>query len=180
MVQLKDVIHLYLGCEVTTGGWMPKVKKQECEINLLSVDWERQVSRVGWFYPSYDKCIKSEAWEIPTKDIKPILRKLSDMTEEEAIFIAKIVLFENYHGFTGRAEKYNDRYVVWDKGNSEGDHVEILFDGQIVRWVQSKVEDAPYECCYEIFPYLLSHHFDLFNLISSSQAIDKETLTTKK
>jgi len=81
------------------------------------------------------------------------LRKLSDMTEEE-----KVVMHD----------------TLWIT-KEEDKHYSVSHKCTYWHLKCSSREKEP-----EILLYLLKQGFDLFNLIESSQAIDKETLTTKK
>jgi len=129
MVQLKDVIHLYLGCK----GVTQKRTVELTGINLMSelkLLWEGTESDMH----GAASCAK----DIYSAGFKPILRKLSDMTEEESY------------------------------------ELEMIGHELIINKVSTNEFHAARTA------YLLSHHFDLFNLIESGQAIDKETLTTKK
>lgn len=93
-------------------------------------------------------------------DGKPILRPLSDMTDEEA---KEIVLL-----------KYNVRNTL-QKAELSGRH--ILFTcspGSLLKPQGGQfdvLESGPH-----ILTYLISRHFDLFGLIESGQAIDATTL----
>lgn len=73
---------------------------------------------------------------------KPILRPLSDITEEEEFEMTEITGLFIGSGFI-KAIKENSKYVI-DVRNS-----------------------------FEVTRYLLSKHFDLFNLIEEGLAIDK-------
>lgn len=62
-IEVKDVLHLYLGCEAMYGD----LKIVVCGLNINSY--------------SIQNIINEETFKI--SDIKPILRQLSSMTEEE-------------------------------------------------------------------------------------------------
>lgn len=103
-LEIKDVIHLYLGCEVEN--------KKGQRVNLTPM--------------LLAQCLVNK-WELETEQWKPILRNLSDMTEEEKETSGKFNVCSNF---------------------------------ELAEW----------------FRYLLSKHFDLFNLIESGLAIDKNNL----
>lgn len=156
MTNIKEVIHLYLGCEVYT----------EFE------DGSKGIVQLNEYYL---KAIRQE-WitDRPVPTICTLrLRRLDSMTEAEAIHIAETILFHSYIGFDGRIEKSKDRITVYDKGNYEGDKVALLFCGEFCLTIEGKVDSVPFEYSYEIIPYLLKQGFDLFGLIDSGQAIDK-------
>lgn len=81
--ELKDVLHLYLGCQVqtnyrreTTGGSpMKKLKGTLQEIDLYMPD------KCGVLLE--DQSDKTHYSNLDIKTVKPILRPLSDMTEKE-------------------------------------------------------------------------------------------------
>lgn len=79
--KIEDYLHLYLGCDVTIGNWFPKDYSKKV---LESVEPSRKVAAIGFYYYNGETCTTSTRWELPIVDIKPILRQLSDMTEEEA------------------------------------------------------------------------------------------------
>ncbi len=148
MIQLRDVLHLYLNCDVqypdSSGGiviakftgfsredgiettYKTKVKKGDAVGDYLS-----------WKPSSYHSC--------DANHLKPILRPLSSMTEEEKHEFFKLQY--------GDDEKYNERLVGFAMGGKSGTYT--LFP--------------------ETFQYLLSKGFDLFNLIPSHQALEKTT-----
>lgn len=122
MTQLKDVLHLYLGCQVqgvcngkALDGTLVSVSKAQC-----------------WILDNRTGLPKSQD-EIDA--IAPILRSLEDMTEEHRERIAAMWNFS------------------WDPTNYtlKADAAQTL--------------------------YLLSQHFDLFDLIPSGQAINAKTVT---
>lgn len=141
MTELKEVLHLYLGCEVVFNGveWtMWRISKYYCD--LLGADGHSK------------NCIHRH-------EAKPILRHLSDMTEEEAIELAKLSEYEpHFRDVKVERNQYNDFIVTW-QGAAEG------------REVFNATGEMFY--CAEQFQYLLAKGFDLFNLIETGQAIDK-------
>lgn len=99
-------------------------------------------------------------------EVKPILRPLSDMTEEEAVEVAKLSEWEpHFRDVKVERTQYGDLVVRWD-GCLEGGEVFNATGAEFY--------------CQEQFHYLLSRGFDLFNLIESGLAIDstKQNSTT--
>jgi hypothetical protein len=143
--KFQDVAHYYLGCKLI-HKWSDRSESEP-----ITLDANRL--------------------KLGVNDWKPILRDIQDMTEDEAVYIAKISLFNNYHGFVPRCEKYKDRWVVYAKSNFEGDKVEILFYGDICRWVNGEYSSVPLEMAYEIIPYLLTQGIDIFHLIANNEAV---------
>lgn len=137
-MELKEVLHLYLGCEVTDG---------EDVMTLTSVGL--------YGYTAANKECKSQGI---FKRIKPILRPLSDMTEEEwksIIMEFSIDVVNAYNSYTRYGDKPKHVLILENRLNTNT----LKFnDGMI----------------------LLRKHFDLFGLIESGQAIDKTTINNKK
>lgn len=122
-LELKDYLHLYLGCEVISESYKITEDKPE---RLICIHW--------YFNSKYDRSTVSITHRgsqivIETEFIKPILRPLSDMQQDEKHELNKIL------------NKYKDA--------------------------------AP--ATIEAFRvhYMLSKHFDLFQLIENNLAIDK-------
>ncbi len=97
---------------------------------------------------------KSE-WYIT--DIKPILRPLSDFTEEEKKYISDIADRVNYRCFKDVFEGKRVIGLSWDKSSSLG----FLLNAPAGFGVA------------EIQKYLIQKHFDIFNWIEKGLAIDK-------
>jgi hypothetical protein len=94
--------------------------------------------------------------------IKPILRPISDMTEEEAIEVAKLSEWEpHFRDVKVERTKYNDLVVTWQGANESRDKF-------------NATGDVFY--CYEQFHYLLSKGFDMFQLIDEGLAINTEII----
>lgn len=148
---------LYLGCEAHLF----------CETGYGGIEYERTGTLIG-IKPEYDKrnglvfmCNGGHKWPIELtykySEAKPILRPLSDMTEEEAR--------ELYRIFTG--EFWEDAF--WS-------------DSPVLPCLENWVDiDAEGYCSYMriatgkpyAWRYLLSRHFDLFGWIPAGLAIDK-------
>lgn len=145
-MKLKDVLHYYLGCEYrcdyVEGG----------KINYICKD----------FYGEGKPAVRdneNSGWIAATL-IKPILSKLEDMSEEDAIECAKLSEWEpHFTDVKVERTKYGDLLVKW-QGNVEGGEQ------------QNITGDMFY--CAEQFHYLLSKGYDLFNLIETNQAIDRK------
>lgn len=115
MKELKDYLHLYIGCKLQRGGTVTYALLSAAE------------------YASFD------AWS----DLKPILRPLSDMTEEEK---------------TEYKAKFN--------GMESTNILPEIRAGRLINFhLNSK---SPFEVAF-----LLSKGFDLFGLIEAGLAIDK-------
>lgn len=112
--KIKDYLHLYLGCEAI----ITDVRNDAPDEHWAAIGNRITIDTSFLHYIS-------EGWI----SVKPILRKLSDMTEQENKELKKI--------------KHSDVFIIKN--------------AEITQW-------------------LLSKHFDLFNLIESGLAIDATTL----
>ena len=77
------------------------------------------------------------------------------------------------HKWSAITEIHNESVIkeFYQKSNIEGDKVEILFSGEICRWIEGKYSALPFEFSFKLIPYLLKQGFDLFNLISNNEAV---------
>jgi hypothetical protein len=143
MKKIEDYLHLYLGCECE----FKTVETQKLfSRKLIGIDVDYL------FQPAYDR---NPVYEY----IKPILRPLSDMTEEEAVKVSIA-----YWGTEKpRLHEYAGKQLVRNFNNDVYKH----------HWEYP--EKLP-----EIIRILLSQGFDLFGLIESGLAIDSTTLTNTK
>lgn len=128
--QLKDYLHLYIGCDVQTRFGITN-------FNYYTLDL--------WSRGAY-------------QEIRPILRPLSSITEEEA---EKICFFN-----------YGENYSWYIYGNEPNPHILHLLEGDEKYTDRIKL----YIGTPEVWRYLLSKSFDLFGLIESGLAIDATTL----
>ncbi len=132
--EIKNYLHLYLGCECYDHF-------NDVTINLTPLAY------AGW-----DKR--------EDEQIKLILRSLSDMTELEAIELAKLSeMDEHFNEVRWERNTYNDIIVSWQGANEDRE----VFNATGERFY-----------CAEQFTWLLSKHFDLFGLIEAGLAIDEE------
>ncbi len=150
--KIEDYLHLYLGCEMERGGIVTGALLQAA----------KEAAFNAWL------------------DFKPILRPLSDMTEEEAADVYTIERDRILHTPTidhDLSKRIDFGWVV-----TRLDHMNIglliRFDGVCYKVVDEgkrpTIEPAMNQPL--IFHYLLSKRFDLFNLIPDGLAIDKTTL----
>lgn len=125
----EDYLHLYLGCECAVS----ESEYYEAGTGkLVRIDIEDSQSVVISANTLHDRtmyCVEADV-----SDIKPLLRTLSSMTEEE-----KIELFA-------------------------------------LRENEAQLFPAIITGLSECFRWLLSRHFDLFNLIDAGLAIDKTSI----
>lgn len=133
MKEIKDYLHLYLGCECLANDEQFKLYGVEVtDTGTLAYD--------GTMIDGIHQC-----WWIENCDFKLILRPLSDMTEEEGKFIV---------------DNYSFRSVSMPH-NKKG------FGIEIAKRLSEQMAVAQ---------YLLSKHFDLFNLHEQGLCLYKSDL----
>lgn len=164
--KITDYLHLYLGCEV---------------------EWWNG-SGVYILDPYYlSEIAEDDLWE----KTKPILRPLSDMTDEEILQCGKFICaVPNEEGFSYEIQRFHNtvgakfysgkftsgQYLsIWNEKNKVSGigHIEVGWysDNKIDK--RRTKELWKVGGCHELTVYLLSKHFDLFGLIESGLAIDK-------
>jgi len=160
--ELKNYLHLYLGCKVEYGyEGTKKIGKLEGKVDLA-----------GWQVNTYK--VLAPYQYVRDELIKPILRPLSDMTDaefKEAILlhwgISRDIVEQKIDRVERRKElKQNVRYgtaIPYSAFDKEGKHY--------MTGTFSTSSLSP-----DTLLFLLSKHFDLFGLIEAGLAIDKTTL----
>jgi hypothetical protein len=133
---IKDYLHLY-----------PKVPIAICEPGVEPVS--HYLEGIDWYL---DKAI-AERVDYPFEWIKPILRPITDLTEEEAARLGQLLFIGGIIG----SPYYKEGFWHIPYGFTLSDFWAI--DGKVFNQHQTI--------------YLLSKHFDLFGLIESGLAIDK-------
>jgi len=154
--KLKDYLHLFLGCECmwkVFGDDDIEFKKSSIDLKILDRVYDRQ--------PFV---------------IKPILRPLSSMTEDECgdIYTIERDRFLGHKTIDFDVRKSDNGFVV-TRIDLLDDRLMIGFYGQIYKIIEDGTSPhiEPIRNQHEITRYLLSKHFDLFGLIESGLAIDK-------
>lgn len=105
-------------------------------------------------------------------EIKPILRPLPDITEEERKDIWKII-FKREFSSTGQTIWFKEESLTAEPRwvlMSGVERIGIEMNGDV--WADSDLHKYKFNP-HEITHYLLSKHFDIFNLIPEGLAIDK-------
>lgn len=141
MKEIKDYLHLYLGCEVQVEiyGQMRIVKFVGINDDYYFLHNSDDSDGIRYFKQKYP--------------IKPILRPLSDIKEEEAKELGILL----YTGVIVGEPYKTDKFWIVPYGLTLTDYWEI--DGKVFNQHQTI--------------YLLSKHFDLFGLIEAGLAFDK-------
>lgn len=148
MVELKDVIHLYLGCQCVTDGQL----EEEHIAKMVGICYD-EVQILNEYHNQHGEC--------PIDRVKPILRSLSSMTEEDALVVAQmesdIFLFIEIARISKQAIGFEFEYSSSRRRRGRT----VLFDSL-----------SPNQ-----FAYLLSKGYDLFDLIPRNLAIDSTKTT---
>lgn len=153
--ELKDYLHLYLGCECESAF----VGKNQRFVGITKTRPAENAQYIDSAMVQFIINGRFETRPCSPRLIKPILRPLSDMTEEEF------------------------RQLVASDGVSEGDYLSgIWYGDKQLTITYNSYGNKSYKH-YEsdalptkIIPFLLSKHFDLFGLIEAGLAIDSTTL----
>ena len=147
---IKDYLHLYLGCEVDTNIQGQYVHPYG-NVSLEKLTAENLFRILD----TLDRDVKNkETWDEDSDHYcKPLLRPLSDMTEEER------EEFKNLCGLEKEdldcLTEFNDRFF-----DGQGSSFGTAHLTNILQWAVG-------------VKYLLSKRFDLFGLIDAGNAIDK-------
>jgi hypothetical protein len=175
MKELKEVLHLYLGCKIVNYPY-PNHAKEKSLIGRLRCVMDDKV-----FIQNKDK--SGNDWPHLTTDkidaVMPILRALSDMTEDECVDVYTIERDRQIHApaldFDARKEANGFIVTRLDLLN---ERLMIGFTGQVYKVIEEgkRPHIEPIRNQHEITLYLLSKQFDLFGLIQSGLALDKNTL----
>jgi hypothetical protein len=164
--KITDYLHLFLGCEILweftdgSGGGTDTM-----------TSYHLNEHRIG------------------SITIKPILRSLSTMNEEESNNLAHLysewAWRKEYRvqslDFTDKAAFLTIYYILegGPHGIGDGEYTEQLIISPDSIWARSYAERSHYKIVLNVHQmeyYLLSRSFDLFNLIDEGLAIDKATL----
>lgn len=183
--KLSDYLHLYLGCEVSVQGeerkgYLTGVTNGgvECEIQYQLVDNPHHLEEEPEFSP--------------IEDVKPALRPLSSMTEEEiyevvGIMLGKKVEFlvieitDDKEFIIARYKDEKSELPGYDRIQMElhisniGNAFRVDNCWNYIKNGNTGVTHEILHNSHEITRYLLSKHFDLFGLIESGLAINSES-----
>lgn len=150
---IKEYLHLYLGCEVM-GILLDEPRKGY--LTGIHGEYGAEIQ----FFNEDGVNVSEEPEYNEYQQVKPILRPLSDMTEEEAFWLCDY--FGGYGDLPGQ-RKYETYQSAFDK--------------MVVSWGTTMREKwIPADCEVwkpEQTKYLLSKSFDLFDFIKEGLAIDK-------
>ena len=187
-MELKDVLHFYLGCPVMAVT--SKLSEHKRKLVGVYDDGERQSVKL-WFTGG------TSDWELDD-EFKLILRPLRSMTEEEGLEIAKLVSEPQYieSGIVSvrseaclrkpKEDQHSIQRIEWKAYEiikHSGDKPKVLILhitswGTINIYVGRHYGSELGNNAKQIFVtrYLLSKGFDLFGLIEKGLALDSTTL----
>lgn len=149
---IAEIIHLYLGCS--------------CEVANKGRGYISAIDEFGGVTIKLHG--SAEAHYVEAAEIKPILRPLYTMTEEEKTEICK-----RYGWFEGK-KIINEHHL-----NVAHDSLkELAYDSLITANENDSDRQGP-AAYFLIVPYLLRQRFDLFNLIENNLAVDASTINQK-
>jgi hypothetical protein len=162
-MNIKDYLHLYLPVQVELDNGRSKVYNRLAVAVGNTDDEYRYVTlRMGQGAKAFTHSVL-----LSENRVRPILRPLSDMTEEEA---------KHFFGLSDNAE-------VYCKVN-HGNHTEFMYKWEDGEAIYDTKDGKSYssvalthnrhllETYSDGFLFLLSKHFDLFGLIEAGLAID--------
>lgn len=193
MKQLKDYLHFYKDVLV-------KVKKmydndyhvgRVCEISSKS-------NHGDWIIVWFDNVItvtnnthnqlssNAHHYFFGEDDIKPILRPLSDMTEDEILEVCKLFSPTAWGEYrfkkwvAKKDPKSNDSWIYYDVTNENSTYsfTVDLIDGDIMLYDDDDYEPIHVDNNYRF--WYVRNGFDIFGLIGSGLAIDKTTYNPKQ
>jgi hypothetical protein len=172
--KIEDYLKYYIGqkCQTSEGiGPLTIVgdheRGEDCEVSIVNTDEE------SGFYGEWTE------FQIEHHLIKPLLRPLSSMTDEEMKEIWQIVF--------GKAFRETGQIVWFDKEDrstskrwvlmSGVDRLGICLNGDV--WADIDLFNYKFNP-HSVTHYLLSRGFDLFGLIEAGLAINASTTNTDK
>lgn len=150
-MNIKDYLHLYLGCKVAIAS--EQFKGDSLVLTAL------EMVRLGTVCTVTDTAIKT-SFNVNAEDVKPILRPLSDMQLDE---------MKQFFSLTGLPN---------DCKPTRADYSDFVFQ---LEYVSCGAIQSTHSYLYHLSPkqffWLLSKHFDLFGLIEAGLALDKTKQT---
>lgn len=111
--KFEQVAHLYVGSETRVDLKSKPFGSNECEVIFQGIDFCTAIVpyyRLVAYSPNLKDCIRSESLWLDGSYFKPILRPLSDMSEEEENDIA-VDMFGDWHKHVTNAIKSGKKYV---------------------------------------------------------------------
>ncbi len=167
IMKIENYLHLYMGCDVL-GVYSDQSKRRGHLSDVINGGFE---CGVQFFLEDGTHLEESPTWN-DAKDVKLILRPLSDMSQDEMkeayflVFNKKFIGNNITHRDIGKKE---ERWVLW----SGVERLFIYRDGDVGADsdLQHYHVHAP-----TVVKWQLSKNFDVFGLIKAGLAVDKTTL----
>lgn len=157
--KIEDYLHLYLGCECQLGSEI-EIPDTAPQVEVLTgITVKKNGQTICYFL---NKTISYRTIE----SVTPILRPLSDMTEEELKEVRRTMLEYSDLSFNPSAHQHMSKRgqtFYYENYDDEGNHISSSI---------SNISNLPLKC----IPLLLSKGFDLFDLIEAGLVIDKTKL----
>jgi len=180
--KLEDYLHFYLPVKVELNNGGSKVYNRiAVAVGNMDNEYRYVTLRMGEGIKAFTNSI---LFSEPNR-IKPILRPLSDMTEDECLKLCSIVsptIFGDfrYKKWAVSIERIWDstqkNYTVKREGDSHSFEVDCI-DGDILLWDDGQMIDSPYMNFNYRFEYL-KMGFDIFGLIEDNLAVNACKLKT--
>lgn len=154
MKDIKDYIHLYIGCQVM-DLYNNKIGK------LIVVSWKEVL------------VMHHTQWGLTHGEVKPILRRLSSISDDEVKDLFQYEKIKSmYREIIFERQMWNDVLI--------GITISYLTGSDEDGWHPQSWTLEFSAMNANDFAWLLSNGFDLFQLIDSNLAIDSSTITENK
>lgn len=169
MKELKDYLHYYLGCDSINliNGYKAK---------LLGIDTAydmpcKIIQEIGTFWIKYE-------------EIKPILRRIEDITEEELLSIVQLC-YVNIFKMQGSFERIQHVYedgsagiICYDSDPPNNQEFRIGLTIEMERGIELSIDSSKMMLpVFDLQLHLYKLNIDLHGLIDANLAIDAATLT---
>jgi hypothetical protein len=178
--KIRDILHLYLGCQVCREHKEDRSEKffeyaKLVGVSQSEIEADKSVAILDVGLDHFHE------WYV--EETKPILRQLSSMTEEEGVELFTIERDGMTHPETALVFDFRRSGDAWriTRMDWPDDHLFVSDSGRIWKVVYDRDNGTIIDVLNHqprMFSYLLSKHFDLFNLIPEGLAIDADTLKT--
>jgi hypothetical protein len=183
-MKIQDYIHYYIGCDVIID---PGTKKEDRGKLLGGTFIPNSINQIYYGIQTAEmRDNEDEDFAMPYNDdaddparIKPILRRLANLTHDEAKHLALIYSgAKSVERTKGVADNWH-YYFCYFGENEEGELLIIAADG--CAWYahyfdQEQPGHRNIVNEHKAFHYLLQQHFDLFNLIDAGLAVDAKII----
>lgn len=189
--KIQDYLHLLIGCDVLVQG----EERTGILTGIMNGGYECEIQYRLLDNPHH---LEEEPESANYLDVKPILRPLSDMTDQEIITASKFICaIPNEKEFNYEIQRCHNSvgarfwsgiftsgqyFSIWNEKNKPGGtgHVEVgWYSDQKIDKRKTR-ELWKVGGCHELTIYLLKQAFDLFELIPSGLAIGSTTLHRSK